>query len=150
MNQVTLCGYLGRDFELNYTSNKNAFAKSSLAITEVYKNQKGENEFRTNWIPIVLFGRKAELVSQYLKKGDRFLGTGKIVTSVYTDQNGTNRYSWQVVINSFEFINPKEENKEKTTPIPQNPPKEAMPSMNEKEVEIYIQDYNGELREFPF
>lgn len=146
MNQVNLCGYLGKDFELKYTPNGSAFAKTTLAVSENRRNANGEYETQTNWIPIVMFGRKAEVVNQYIKKGDRFLGTGKIVTSSYTDQYGNIRYGWQVAIYSFEFIEKKAEQNQdyKGEPKPSQitPPKEAenMQSMNEKDIDKYIDD----------
>lgn len=105
MNQVNICGYLGRDFDLNYKNNI-AYAKTSVAVTKVIKREN-EEVIRTNWIPIILFGKKAEVIVKYLKKGDRFLGTGEIDTSSYVDENGVKKYSWQVIINSFQFVNDK-------------------------------------------
>lgn len=105
MNQVNLCGYLGKDFDLNYKNNI-AYAKTSVAVTKVIKREN-EEIIRTNWIPIILFGKKAEVIAKYLKKGDRFLGTGEIDTSSYVDENGVKKYSWQVIINNFQFVNDK-------------------------------------------
>lgn len=146
MNQVNLCGYLGKDFELKYTPNGSAFTKTTLAVSENRRNEKGEYEAYTSWIPIILFGRKAEVANQYIKKGDRFLGTGKIVTSSYTDQYGNIRYGWQVAISSFEFIEKKAEQNQdyKGEPKPSQitPPKETetMQSIDENQVEVYMQD----------
>lgn len=152
MNQVNLCGYLGKDFELRYTPNGIIFVRSSLAISENYKNQNGESESQTNWIPIVIFGKRAEVANQYLKKGDKFLGTGKIVTSSYTDQNGTTRYGWQVVIKSFEFVNLKNDSKEQAPKLPEpnldTPSNEAMSNIDENQIEKYIEIENN--NELPF
>ena len=119
MNQVNLCGYLGKDFEMKITSSGSAFSKTTLAVSENRKNEKGEYEIYTSWIPIVLFGCKAEVANQYMKKGDHFLGTGKIVTSSYTDQYGNTRYGWQVVVSFFKFIE-KKQNKIKIIKLNQN------------------------------
>ncbi|QWU80877.1 single-stranded DNA-binding protein (plasmid) [Campylobacter novaezeelandiae] len=146
MNQVNLCGYLGKDFEMKITPSGSAFAKTTLAVSENRRNEKGEYETYTSWIPIILFGRKAEVANQYIKKGDRFLGTGKIVTSSYTDQYGNLRYGWQVVISSFEFIEKKAEQNQNckvaSNPNQIIPPKEieTMQSIDEKQVEMYMQE----------
>lgn len=158
MNQVTLLGYLGQDFTLFYTEDGTAIAKNFLAITET-RNQKKGNETiktqRTDWIPIVLFGKTAENANAYLNKGDRFLGTGKIYTSSWEDQEGKMRYSWQIVIKHFEFVHNKKEydtfkkenfneNKEIQEPM-QEQLKEALPK-DDKELEEYIKESN----ELPF
>lgn len=54
MNQVNLCGYLGKDFELKYTPNGSAFAKTTLAVSENRRNEKGEYEAYTSWIHLVI------------------------------------------------------------------------------------------------
>ncbi|EAI8568543.1 single-stranded DNA-binding protein [Campylobacter sp. TTU-622] len=147
MNQVNLCGYLCKDFEIKYTPKGSAFAKTTLAVSENRRNKEnGEYETQTSWIPLILFGRRAEVAHQYLKKGDRFLGTGKIVTSAYSDQNGNVRYGWQVVISSFEFIEKKGEQNQncKVTSNPNQitPPKEVetMPSIDENQADGYIEE----------
>lgn len=112
MNHITLCGYLGKDFEVirakSDTNTDIVVAKNSLAITKrrkITKNNETTITEYTNWIPIVLFGKIAETASEYLTKGDRFLGSGYVHTGAYTDKNGDTRYSWQVVIRQFEFVN---------------------------------------------
>ncbi|MDA3968048.1 single-stranded DNA-binding protein, partial [Helicobacter sp. WB40] len=81
MNKIILCGYLGKDFEL--VIGKNTYAKTSIAISES-REKDGQNEVHTNWFPIIIFGRRAEVAHKYFKKGDKFLGSGKIHTSSFT------------------------------------------------------------------
>ncbi|MBZ7963303.1 single-stranded DNA-binding protein [Campylobacter sp. W0049] len=142
MNHVTLCGYLGKDFELIKKGEKSSIAKSTLAVSETKKDENGNLIETTNWIPIVIFGKKADIAFQYLKKGDRFLGEGKILTSAFQDQNGNIRYSWQVIIYRFEFVN----NKKELKPNIENPPKDIINQINEEEV----QKYNTEEGDLPF
>ncbi|MCR2063286.1 single-stranded DNA-binding protein, partial [Campylobacter helveticus] len=81
-------------------------------INEVYKSKDGNTtttKESTDFIPIVLFNKKAETASTYLKKGDKFLGTGKLRTSSYIDEGGNIKYTWQVIINHFEFVSGKKE-----------------------------------------
>lgn len=119
MNQVTLCGNLGRDFQLSYTQNGLPYAKNSLAISK-RTTKKEENETitkdRTDWIPLTIFGRRAEIAHHYFKKGDKFLCNGEIYTSVYSDENGQPKYSWEVLVKNFEFVT----SKAKETPNEQN------------------------------
>lgn len=109
MNQVTLCGNLGKDFELFFTQNGIAYAKNSLAITKKTSKKEG-NEIittsHTDWIPLTIFGRKAEIATKHLKKGDKFLCNGEIYTSTY-ERNGQIKYAWEVLVRNFEFVNSK-------------------------------------------
>ena len=60
MNDVKLLGYLGKDFEAEYTQGGKCYAKNSLAITKKWKNERGNEESKTTWIPIELNGKSAE------------------------------------------------------------------------------------------
>ena len=92
MNKVQLCGYLGRDFELRYSSTTgNAVGINSLAISKRFKDNSGQEKERTEWIPIKLFGRTAEVANQYFKKGSQFLCSGELYTDDYVDNNGVTR-----------------------------------------------------------
>ncbi len=119
MNSAQFVGNLGRDFELQThtkKSNGEAFvvAKNSVAITErrVFIDSQGNKitQEHTDWIPIQIFGRSAEIAEQYFKKGDKFACTGKIRTSTYKDEQGNTRGSWCVEVKSFDFLKPKAEN----------------------------------------
>lgn len=134
MNQINLCGYLTKNFELIQTQSGLSVARNYLAINETRKAKNGNSTIstdHTNFIPIVLFGKKAETAHQYLTKGDKFLGTGKLETSSYTDEGGQIRYTWQVIINHFEFVNGKKMDK-KANDF-KEPPKELDKSLPKKE-----------------
>ncbi|EAK0768211.1 single-stranded DNA-binding protein [Campylobacter lari] len=120
MNKVTICGYLGRDFEFSYTENQQACVRTHIAVSEKRRN-KDTNEITeyTDWLPIVIFGKKAEIANQYLKCGDRFLGEGRISTYSYINQSGIKSYGWHIIINNFEFIHEKRNN-ENMQPQEQN------------------------------
>lgn len=90
MNQVTLCGNLGRDFDLSYTQNGLPYAKNSLAISKRTTKKEGNETItkdRTDWIPLTIFGRRAEIAYQYFKKGDKFLCNGKITIEDVSDND---------------------------------------------------------------
>ncbi|HDX6250652.1 TPA: single-stranded DNA-binding protein [Campylobacter fetus subsp. venerealis] len=107
MNKVDLCGYLGRDFELIYAKNGNAIASNSLAITKKWTDSNGNKAEHTNWIPIKLFGRIAEVAYQYFKQGSQFLCSGELTTDEYVDNNGNTRYVWEVRVKEFYWLNKK-------------------------------------------
>lgn len=109
MNIITICGNLGADFEVKNTKSGGVVARNSVAITEKHKTNNGDTIEHTDWIPITIFGKRAETASAYLKKGDKFLGNGKIYTYTYDDENGNKRYGWQVIIQNFTFVTQKKD-----------------------------------------
>lgn len=99
MNKVALLGRLTRDPELRYTpGNGTAVCKFTLAVNRQFK--KDEADF----ISCVSFGKSAETISQYLLKGSQIAIGGRIQTGSYDAQDGTKRYTTDVVVESFEFV----------------------------------------------
>ena len=99
MNKVALLGRLTRDPELRYTpGNGTAVCKFTLAVNRQFK--KDEADF----ISCVSFGKSAETISQYLLKGSQIAIGGRIQTGSYDTQDGTKRYTTDVVVESFEFV----------------------------------------------
>lgn len=109
MNDVKLFGYLGRDFETDYTQSGICYAKNSIAITQKWKNKKGNEETKTTWIPIVLFGKIAENAFIYFPKGSQFLCSGKLDSSEYIDKDGNKRTYLSVIVSRFYWIGKKSE-----------------------------------------
>lgn len=147
MNQITLCGYLTKDFQ-TFQSENTFIARNFLAINEVYKSKDGNTtttKESTDFIPIVLFNKKAETASTYLKKGDKFLGTGRLRTSSYIDEGGNIKYTWQVIINHFEFVSGK---KEEQSTQNKELPKEMDKSLPNKE--SYAELKNDDESIMPF
>ncbi|MBF7060269.1 single-stranded DNA-binding protein [Campylobacter volucris] len=107
MNEVVLCGFLGKDWEISQ-GKKELLAKNSLAITTITKKANEEIK-HTDWIPLVVFGtNRVNALANYLKKGDKFLCKGRIFTSVYEDENQKTRTGFQVIVDNFEFVHQKE------------------------------------------
>ncbi len=99
INKVILIGTLGRDPEVRYAANGNAIANLSVATSEQWNDrQTGERQERTEWHRVVLFGKVAEVAAQYLRKGSQVYLEGRLQTRKWTDQNGMDRYTTEVVI----------------------------------------------------
>ena len=99
INKVVLLGRLTKDPELRYTAgNGTAVCKFTLAVNRQFK--KDEADF----ISCVSFGKSAETISQYLLKGSQIAIGGRIQTGSYDAQDGTKRYTTDVVVESFEFV----------------------------------------------
>ncbi len=105
MNKVFLVGRLTRDPELRYGTNNNAIMRTSLAVDRQFTNQNGEKE--TDFINIVAFGNRAETMKKYLVKGSQIAVSGRIQTGSYDAQDGTKRYTTDVIIDEFQFLDTK-------------------------------------------
>lgn len=102
MNRVTLFGRLGRDPETRFTGGGHwAVANFSIATDETYKDRNGEKQKKTEWHKIVAWGKTAEIVQQYLKKGNAVLIEGKLQTREWQDKEGVKRYTTEIVVTPF-------------------------------------------------
>ena len=105
MNKVELVGRLTAKPELRYTSSNMAYARFSVAINRSYANAQGERE--TDFINVVVWGKQAENVANYLDKGRLVAVEGSIQTGSYTDKDGNKRTSFDVRANNVEFLSSK-------------------------------------------
>lgn len=100
INKVILLGHLGRDPEVKYMPNGNAVANMTIATSESWKDRNtGQQQDRTEWHRVVIFGKLAEIAGQYLKKGSLVYIEGQLQTRKWTDQSGQDRYSTEIVVN---------------------------------------------------
>lgn len=100
INKVILVGYLGQDPEVRYMPNSNAVTTLSLATSESWRDKAtGEMKEQTEWHRVVLFGKLAEVASEYLRKGSQVYIEGQLRTRKWQDQHGQDRYSTEVVVN---------------------------------------------------
>ncbi|MFP3549338.1 single-stranded DNA-binding protein [Paraburkholderia sp. SIMBA_049] len=105
VNKVILVGNLGADPEVRYLPSGDAVANIRLATTDRYKDkQSGEFKEMTEWHRISFFGRLAEIVSEYLKKGSAVYIEGRIRTRKYQAQDGTDRYSTEIVAEQMQML----------------------------------------------
>jgi single-strand DNA-binding protein len=99
VNKVILIGNLGQDPEVRYMPNGNAVANVSLATSETWKDKNsGEQQERTEWHRVVFFGKLAEIVGQYLRKGSKVYVEGRLQTRKWQGQDGQDRYTTEVVV----------------------------------------------------
>ena len=106
-NQWTGIGNLGSDVEIRYTSQGTAVANVSMACNEKWKDKSGEQQERTEWVPLVFWGRKAEVAGEYLSKGSKIFVQGKLQTRNWEADDGSKRYKTEVVVNEFKFLDPR-------------------------------------------
>ena len=98
LNKVILIGNLGGNPEVRYTQNGHAIANISLATTTTRRDKEsGEIHERTEWHRIVFFNRLAEIVGEFLKKGSKVFVEGPLRTRKWTDKNGMDRYTTEII-----------------------------------------------------
>jgi len=105
LNKVMLIGNLGSDPEIRHTNSGMAVATFSLATAESWKDREtGESKDRTEWHRIVFFGRVAEIVEQYLKKGSQIYVEGRLQTRKWQDRDGNDRYTTEIVGSDMQML----------------------------------------------
>ncbi len=105
INKVILVGNLGAAPETRYTTNGGAITNIRLATSEQWRDkQTGENQERTEWHRVVLFGKLGEIAGEYLKKGRQVYIEGSLRTNKYTDKEGIERYTTDIVANEMQML----------------------------------------------
>jgi single-strand DNA-binding protein len=104
VNKVILIGNLGKDPELRYTPAGQPVATFSLATTERRTDKNGQRKETTEWHNIVVFGKTAEIVNQYLKKGRSCYLEGKITNRSWDDRDGNKKYKTEIIANTVQFL----------------------------------------------
>jgi len=104
-NKVILAGNLTRDPELRYTPKGTAVARLTLAVNRTYSTEGGEKKEEVSFVDIDAWGRQAEVIAQYMKKGRPILVEGRLKQDTWEDKNTKQKQSkLKVVLESFSFI----------------------------------------------
>ena len=96
VNKVILVGNLGRDAELRYTPGGAAVATINMATTEVWNDKAGQKQEKTEWHRVVLWGKTAESLNEYLTKGKQIYVEGRLQTRQWDDKDGNKRYTTEI------------------------------------------------------
>lgn len=96
VNKVILVGNLGRDAELRYTPGGAAVATLNMATTEVWNDKSGQKQEKTEWHRVVLWGKTAESLAEYLTKGKQIYVEGRLQTRQWDDKDGNKRYTTEI------------------------------------------------------
>ena len=112
MNVFTGIGRLTKDVDMKYTPNGLAVARFTIAINRPFKNQNGEQE--VDFINCVAFGKRAETIAQYVRKGHRIGITGSIMTGSYENNQGQKVYTTNVNVTGFTFLESAQKSKAQT------------------------------------
>ncbi len=102
LNQVQLIGNLGRDPDIRYTANSDPVANFTMATSEKWKDKvSGDAQEKTEWHRVVVFGNLAKVVADYVKKGTKVFIQGKLQTRKWTDKEGAEKYTTEVVLSGW-------------------------------------------------
>jgi single-strand DNA-binding protein len=105
INKVILVGNLGRDPEVRYMPSGGAVTNITLATSESWKDKNtGQQQERTEWHRVVLFGRLGEIAGEYLRKGSQVFIEGRLQTRKWQDQSGQDRYTTEIVANEMQML----------------------------------------------
>ena len=96
VNKVILVGNLGRDAEMRFTPGGAAVATLNLATTEVWNDKAGQKQEKTEWHRIVLWGKTAESLNEYLTKGKQIYVEGRLQTRKWQDKDGQDKYTTEI------------------------------------------------------
>lgn len=96
VNKAILVGNLGRDAELRYTPGGAALANLSVATTEVWNDRSGQRQEKTEWHRVVVWGKQAETLQEFLLKGRQVYVEGRLQTRKWDDRDGNTRYTTEV------------------------------------------------------
>jgi single-strand DNA-binding protein len=104
VNKVILLGRLGADPQLKYTPSGRATVNFNLATNQVWKDQEGKQQEKTDWSRVVAWGKLAEIMGEYLKKGGLVYIEGRLQTRSYEDTNGVKKFITEVVAQEMEML----------------------------------------------
>lgn len=110
VNKVILLGNVGKDPEIKFATSGTAIASFSLATSERFKEKSGEWADRTEWHALTAFGKLAEIIRDYVKKGSKLYVEGSLRTSSWEDkQSGQKRYKTEIVVSDISLLSGRDE-----------------------------------------
>jgi single-strand DNA-binding protein len=104
VNKAIIVGNLGADPEVRYTKSGTALANMRIATNERWKDKSGQQQERTEWHRVTVFGNQAENCGKYLAKGRQVYVEGRIQTKKWEDNDGNTRYTTEIVAQSVQFL----------------------------------------------
>ena len=108
MNKVALLGTITRDVEIKYTQSGTCIASFGVAYNEKRKDASGNYNDVSHFFDVTAFGKRAETVNQYFRKGSRILIDGSLDFQQWTDQSGQKRSKVSIKLNDFDFIDKRD------------------------------------------
>jgi len=111
VNKVILVGNVGKDPETRFSESGTAIANLTIATTNRFKNKQGQNQEETEWHRVVAYGKLAEIIEKYVQKGKPLYLEGRLQTRKWTDKQGVDRYTTEIVAEQMQMLGQKESKK---------------------------------------
>ena len=113
VNKVILIGNLGNDPDMRYMPNGEPVANISIATSETWNDKNtGEKREKTEWHRVVAYRRTAEIIGQYTRKGSKLYVEGKLQTRKWSDQNGVDRYTTEIIADSVQLLDSRRDDQD--------------------------------------
>ena len=135
-NKVMLIGHLTRDPQLSYTPNQTAIVDFGLAVNRKWKGQDGSERDETCFVDCAMFGKRAEVVNKYCKKGNPLFVEGRLTFDSWQAQDGSKRSKLKVTVENFEFLG--EGQKQQSQPNQPEQPKQNGRQQQGDEVDDFL------------
>jgi single-strand DNA-binding protein len=120
VNKTILLGNLGKDPELKFLPNGDAVCNFSIATTDSWKNKDGTKQEKTEWHNIVLYRKLAEIAGEYLRKGSSVYIEGSLQTRKWTNKEGQERYTTEIIGNSMQMLGSKSSQSTNVPDVPED------------------------------
>ncbi|MCP4493166.1 MAG: single-stranded DNA-binding protein [Gammaproteobacteria bacterium] len=122
VNKAILIGRIGADPELKYTPSNTAVCNFSIATKQSWKDQSGNKQEKTTWHRVVAWKRIAEIIGEYVKKGDRIYVEGRLETRSWEDSSAQKHYMTEIITENIELLGNKPAANGESTPSEHSPP----------------------------
>ena len=145
-NKVIMIGNLTRDIELKYLPSGAAIGKSAIATSHKYKDQSGQQKEEVCFLDFSVFGKAAEIMNQYVKKGSKLMLEGRLILEQWTAQDGSTRTRHTLRADEFKFLDSKNEvgqNEQQNKGYPQ----QQANNYNQQQVGNYAQQQGAQTRQ---
>ena len=139
VNEVRILGHLGQDPDIRATQSGTTVANLSVATSERRKDASGNWEDHTEWHRLVAFGKTADAIGTYCRKGDRIHVSGRLQTRKWQDQSGTDRYSTEIIIDDAVFLG--QQGQGQAAPRAPEPAREARPTRQPAQQPTRLDDF---------
>lgn len=119
MNDLNQCGFigrLGRDPEARFMPDGKAVTNFSIAVGSNWTDKSGDKQESTEWVRICTFGKLAEICSEYLKKGSQVFISGAMKTRKWTDKDGAEKYTTEIMANQMQMLGGKPDRQDESRP----------------------------------
>lgn len=131
VNKVILIGNLGADPDVRTSTQGKTIANVNIATAEIWKDQQGQRQERTEWHRVVFFGRTAEVARDYIRKGSRIYVEGRLRTRKWQDKQGADHYTTEILADEFQMMDRPDGGQQRSESQPQTYQRQETNTSNE-------------------